>query len=174
MDASIFSRLLVMALIPLILLVLPVRLSYKPMMMLAFALWATGGLMMIRRGIELLGGLELDTTTLAIGVVAALVIGFVKGKFILGKASIRNILRLQAMETPQKPIHVYPLRSWVTIGIMLLISIALSVFGAPLFTRALVNLGIGMGLLVSSLLYLRYMNAMNAYPYLQSSEDPKP
>jgi hypothetical protein len=153
----------VMLLVPLVLAVLPIKLSFKPLMILAFALWATGGLMLIKKGLGFLQASNADMTTLIIGVVLAVIIGFAKGKFMLGKASIRNILRLQALKEPVRPIHVYPLRSWITIGIMLLISVSLTVFDTPPFTRALINLGIGMGLLVSSITYLRYMNAMNPY-----------
>jgi hypothetical protein len=153
----------VMLLIPLVLAVLPIKLTFKPLMILAFALWATGGLMLIKNGLGFLQLVEIDTTTLALGVGLALIIGFAKGKFVLGKASIRNILRLQALKEPVRPVHVYPLRSWITIGIMLLIGISMTVFQAPVFVRGLVNLGIGMGLLVSSVTYLRYMNAMNPY-----------
>ena len=126
-------------------------------------LWATGGFVLIKQGLGFLHTLQLDTMTLVVGVTLAILLGFAKGKFVLGKASIRNILRLQALKEPVRPIHVYPLKSWITIALMLLISISLTIFEAPIFARALVNLGIGMGLLVSSTTYLRYMNSMNPY-----------
>jgi hypothetical protein len=153
----------VMLLIPLVLAVLPIKLTFKPLMILAFALWATGGLMLLKNGLGFLQLAETSTLSVTIGVLLALMIGLAKGKFVLGKASIRNILRLQALKEPVRPVHVYPLRSWITIGIMLLIGVSLTVFNAPVFVRGLVNLGIGMGLLVSSITYLRYMNAMNPY-----------
>ncbi len=165
------KRVLIMLAFPVILALVPIRLNKVQLMKLAFSIWMAGGLVLSWRGIQFLSTSTLPMTTLVLAVFGALLIGMLKGKFVLNKSSIRNILRLQALESPQRPIHVYPLRSWIVIGVMLLISLSLNVFNVDTFIRGLVNLGVGMGLMSSSFVYLKYQNVL-AEPTAETTEAP--
>jgi hypothetical protein len=163
------KRLLIMLAFPVILAIVPIRLQKEQLLKLAFSIWMAGGLVLSWRGIQFLADTTLPMTTLILAVFGALLIGMLKGKFVLNKSSIRNIIRLQALEMPQRPIHVYPLRSWIVISIMLMISLSLNFFNVDTFIRGLVNLGVGMGLMTSSFIYLRYRSVLP-----DSGSDPSP
>ncbi|XVJ51321.1 MAG: hypothetical protein HEQ32_04250 [Vampirovibrio sp.] len=171
LDPQSLMRLATMVMIPLVLAAIPYRFEASSLMRLAFAIWMTGGLMLSFRGVHFLQESHASVMILSLSVVGALVLGMLKGKFILNKSSIRNILRLQALESPQKAIHVYPLRSWIVIGVMLLISIGLNIFQVNPFTRGLINLGVGMGLITSSFIYLKYLKSPFTPPVAEDDLD---
>jgi hypothetical protein len=91
-------------------------------------------------------------------IVIGLAIGYGKGKFVLSKTSQRNIERIDQFTEPKRPIQVYSIRSWIIIGVMVGISVLLTVLQTPLFWRGSVNLAIGFALVISSLTYLRAMS----------------
>lgn len=161
----------VMPFIALVLFLLPVRLSGTRLKGLAFALWLLGGLVMIGRGGWFLthaAGASLALQALI--VFAALLIGAAKGKFVLSKTSRRNIERLDALTEPQRPIHVYSIRSWMMILLMVMISASLTVFQASELLRGAVNLGIGAALIISSLAYAKSLTAPSSVVSLQNQE----
>jgi hypothetical protein len=147
-----------------VLFLLPIKMAPAQLKLLAFALWLIGGLILCWFGYlritegQAAGGID---PNMMVGViVAALVIGIAKGKFVLSKTSQRNIERIDAMTEPQKPMYVYSTKSWITIAVMVLLGVALNQGWIPLdlFWRGAVNLGIGSGLIISSLKYLRTLS----------------
>jgi hypothetical protein len=101
--------------------------------------------------------------------VLAAFIGLAKGRFVLSKTSARNIERIDTMnDEPKRPIHVYSVRSWIIIGIMVLISVSLTVFSVDNLIRGGINLAIGLGLIVSSLAYLKSLTTNASTPELKA------
>lgn len=147
----------VMPFLVLILLLLPIKLSSLKMKSLALILWLTGGFILLGRGVTfLLQNPEPPSSMLLIfSIVLAVVIGLAKGKFVLSKTSQKNIERIDAFTEPKAPIHVYSVRSWIIISLMVLISLSLTFFNAPALVRGAVNIGIGAALIVSSLAYMK-------------------
>ena len=141
------------------LLLLPIKLSSQQLKGLAFVLWLVGGIVLFWRGGMFLAqtGNQFSWAIEALVIVAAVIIGAAKGKFVLSKTSQKNIERLDNLTEPQRPIKVYSLRSWIMIGLMGLISILLTVFQTPDLLRGGVNLAIGMALVISSLAYAKSM-----------------
>jgi len=148
-----------MLLVFLVILLLPIKLAPGQLKLLAFSIWLIGGLIMIYFGIMRLtqGVGDMDIALVAGAVTAALIIGLAKGKFILSKTSERNIHRIEEMTEPQKPMMVYSMRSWIVIGVMILLGVSLNQgwIPLPIFWRGVVNIGIGTGLVISSLKYVR-------------------
>ncbi len=142
-----------------VLFLLPIKLAPGQLKLLAFSIWLIGGLIMVYLGIlrltEGMGSMDMAMVTGA--VTAALIIGLAKGKFILSKTSERNIHRIEEMTEPQKPMMVYSTRSWIVIAVMILLGMSLNQgwIPLPLFWRGVVNIGIGTGLVISSLKYVR-------------------
>jgi hypothetical protein len=164
-----------MPVIVLVLFLLPVRLSGTQLKGLAFALWLLGGLVMVwRGGLFLMQALTqtagASPALLALVVLVALIIGAAKGKFVLSKTSRRNIERLDALTEPQRPIHVYSIRSWMMILLMVMISVSLTLFHAPELLRGAVNLGIGAALIISSLAYAKSLTAPASATSLQNQK----
>jgi hypothetical protein len=151
----------IMPFIILLLLLLPIRLSGSQMKGLAFFIWLVGGIVLCVRGVTFINAAPEHPDALMLGVIAAaaLAIGFGKGKFVLSKTSNRNIERIDQFTEPKKPIQVYSVRSWVMIGIMVGISVALNILNVPLLWRGSINLAIGFALIISSLAYLRSLGS---------------
>lgn len=147
----------VMLFVLLALILLPFRLNTARLKGLAFLLWFLGGVILAWRGVSfwLSAPQTPDVTLLAMLAAGALIIGWGKGQFVLSKTARRNLDRLDAMTRPMRPIHVYGLRSWIIIGVMVLISLSLTWFGLDVLWRGAINLGIGISLLISSLVYVR-------------------
>ena len=155
-ELTALIRPLVMLAIPLTLWVLPIKAGYKPLVILAFLIWFSGGIMMSLRGVDFLTASGLPQSQLMLPLIAATIIGYLKGKFVLSKASSKNLVRLAEFTEPQKLIAVYPLRSWILIAVMIGLSLLITSFLAsqPLW-RGSINVGLGMALVASSLVYLK-------------------
>jgi hypothetical protein len=148
-----------MPLLALGLLLAPLQLQPRQLMWLAFSIWITGGVFLMVRALQFWQQLPPEAAPdpgLWLGVVAAsAAVGMAKGRFVLNKTSQRNIDRLRALAVAQRPYRVYSVRSWVMIALMVMISLSLTLFNAPLLWRGAVNLAVGLALVTSSLAYLR-------------------
>jgi len=148
-----------MPLMVIVLLLLPIRMMNRQLKVMAFFIWLVGGLVLLVRGAIFLWAASIaakaSIALLAFTVVLAAFIGLAKGRFVLSKTSARNIERLDSLTEAKRPMHVYSVRSWIIIGIMVLISVALTVFSVDNLIRGGINLAIGLGLIVSSLAYLK-------------------
>ncbi|WP_006788200.1 hypothetical protein [Thiorhodospira sibirica] len=135
----------------------PGRLAPLRLQQLAFALWLCGGLILLSYGLlRLSQGLHLGQLGWggAFGVLAgAVLLGLAKGQLIFKKSCIRNLARLHGLQSPQRAVQVYPLRSWLMIGLMLLLASSLNWFEVPLVWRGGVNITVGIALIISSLGY---------------------
>lgn len=160
-DGSSSLRLLIMPLIVLVLLVLPIRLQQRQMYQLAFLLWVLGGVILMLSGVYALQAKTppIESYILIPCLILSLGIGFGKGKFVLAKTSHKNIERIAQFTEPQRPIHVYSIRSWIVIALMVLISLSLNIFDAPMEWRGFVRLAVGFALIMSSLAYLKTTKA---------------
>ena len=151
-----------------LILVMPFKISQQMMLKLAFALWFAGGFILSYMGVVRItdASSTVSLMTLAVTVLVAMVIGVAKGNFVLGKTSRKNIERIMAFDGPQKPIHVYSMRSWMVVMLMVGLAVALNMLNVPTFWRGAVNLGIGLALITSSLAYLRVSASKAQMPAL--------
>lgn len=142
-----------------ILLLLPVKLTPRTLVKLAFFIWVLGGSVLAVMGVWRLAEASpgVAAPTLIIAGLVWLAVGIAKGRFVLAKTSERNIERIRLMTEPQRPIRVYSLRSWIVIGLTVALSLALTVLDTPPFWRGGINLAVGFALLISSLNYLAFL-----------------
>ena len=139
--------------------IVPIKLGKTGLIRLAQWLWLLGGVSLLLAGVNRLSSVmggsmgEISQPVLIGSLVAAVVIGSAKGRFVLGKTAQRNLDRLNAITEPQKLVQVYALRSWIMIGLMLLISASLTWLNAPMLWRGVVNVAVGLALMVSSRVY---------------------
>jgi hypothetical protein len=155
-----FLRPLVMLSLPLVLWLWPAKVSPRFLLQFAFAIWLAGGIVLTSNGMALLQGWLMtnpgaDWHQLIVPVILAAVVGYGKGRFVLGKTSARNIERIGQMSEPQKLIAVYSTRSWIVIAAMVGISVALTLSHIAPYWRGIINVGIGMGLMVSAQAYVQ-------------------
>ncbi|MFQ5673978.1 MAG: hypothetical protein ACE5G9_12900 [Nitrospinales bacterium] len=127
---------------------------------LAGGLWAVIGTFLIYRSVLLyqLAATEQGATELsiALSVLAGLAIGAAKGKFVLSKTARKNKTRIENLAVPLKIHHLFAKPFYGFIVGMMLLGVALRTFneylGGYLVVGA-VYCGIGMALIVSSLVY---------------------
>lgn len=127
---------------------------------LAGSVWALVGLFLMIRG-AIMYQTALDTqnasqTALAISIAASVVLGIIKGRFVLSKTARRNKSRIDRLEQPLKVHHVYAKSFYFMIVGMILLGVSLRTFNEYLggyVVVAAIYCGIGLALMVSSLVY---------------------
>ncbi len=127
---------------------------------LAGSVWGVVGLFLTVRGVHMyqLAMTEQQATQQAviISIIAALIIGGAKGKFVLSKTARRNKTRIDQLAEPVKAHQVYAKAFYFFILGMMLLGFLLRNFNEYLggyVVVAAVYCGIGIALMVSSLVY---------------------
>ena len=135
-------------------------LDKRNLIKLAGWLWVIIGFFLIYRA-ALLYQLAIEEQNAArlpivFSLLAGLVIGTIKGKFVLSKTALKNKLRIESLTVSPKIHHIFAKPFYGFIAGMMLLGIALRTFneyiGGYLVVGAIYS-GIGMALVVSSLVY---------------------
>lgn len=95
-------------------------------------------------------------TAVILAIIASLVLGAVKGRFVLSKTARRNKSRIEQLEEPLKLQHVYAKSFYFLIVGMIALGISLRAFNEYLGGFVVVGAiycGIGLALIVSSTVY---------------------
>ncbi len=127
---------------------------------IAGGLWCIIGLLLIFRGFGLyqLAGQEQHSTqvTIIISVITAVVIGLVKGKFVLSKTVQKNKARIYGLEDPVRIHQIFAKPFYILISMMIGLGILLRSYNEYLggyIVVATIYCGIGMALIISSRTY---------------------
>ncbi len=128
--------------------------------MLAGSIWGFVGLFLIYRG-WMMYQLAAETQNatqkaILVSLAAALVIGAIKGKFVLSKTARRNKNRIQNLSEPLKFHHVYAKSFYIFIIGMMVLGVLLRTWNEALggyLVVAAIYCGIGIALIISSLVY---------------------
>ncbi len=95
-------------------------------------------------------------TALIISIAISIIIGVAKGRFVLSKTARRNKSRIESIEGPLKVHHVYAKSFYILITGMIALGVTLRAYNESLggyVVVAAVYCGIGLALIVSSLVY---------------------
>lgn len=103
------------------------------------------------------GGREQATIAL---IAAALYIGFLKGKHVLGKSARRGIARLQTLPNPASIARIYGASYYMLLGSMILLGVAIKYTGIPSDLRGFIDLTVGTALIQGAVVYMRLANAL--------------
>ncbi|HET97885.1 MAG TPA: hypothetical protein ENN98_04195 [Desulfurivibrio alkaliphilus] len=123
--------------------------SISTHLLVAALLWSFIGIYLLVRGVLLYGdGLWWPP-------LLALLIGILKGHYLLARSARRNIERLLSMKDNSCLGAVYSLKMWLLVLLMMLGGRALRVVGTPEQWVALVYLAVGFALFLSSRLFWR-------------------
>ena len=140
---------------------------------LAGSIWGLVGLFLVVRGaIMYQAALETQNATqtaLAISIAVSIIVGVAKGRFVLSKTARRNKSRIESIEGPLKIHHVYAKSFYILIAGMIALGVTLRTFNEYLggyVVVAAVYCGIGLALMVSSLVYWK------AEPQTAAEENP--
>ncbi|MBI4384286.1 MAG: hypothetical protein HY579_09670 [Nitrospinae bacterium] len=134
----------------------------RNLLLIAGGVWVVVGIFLIFRGAHLyeLAVSEQHSTQSAIvfSGFMGLVIGAVKGRFVLSRTARKNIARIENLVAPLKIHHVFSKPFYAFIAGMMLLGFLLRYLNGYLggyVVVAAIYCGIGMALLVSSLVYWR-------------------
>ncbi len=116
------------------------------------SLWAFAGVMLLRKGLHLLNELA-DKQQATWLIAAALLVGFVKGRFVLAKTVVRITNHIASLPLPISFWTVYPKSYWLLLSSMMVIGFALRL--VPIEWRGFIDVAIGSALINGAMLYFR-------------------
>ncbi len=88
-------------------------------------------------------------------VVVALYIGYLKGRYVLGKAAQKGVSRILALPRPIALMKIYAPRYYLLLGLMILIGMSMKWLGVSKDLRGFVDIAIGAALINGAVVYFR-------------------
>jgi len=88
-------------------------------------------------------------------IVAALIIGFLKGRFVFAKTVQKMVARIASLSVPIRFTAVYTPSYWILIGCMMALGFLFRWLPIPLDLRGFLDVAIGSALINGSFLYFR-------------------
>lgn len=157
------------------------KFSHATLITLSGIVWLAVGLMLLRIGVNLLlppvGNGEfsaLSSTPLLtflspyLGMKGALLglllfalsVGYIKGRFVLGKSARKGVERILAFPNPTHLSNIYSFKYMILLGAMVALGISIKYLGIPNDIRGAIDIAIGIALLTGALFYFRYAGAL--------------
>jgi len=123
---------------------------------IAFFVWAAVGLGLFAAGSFFFfrGAAENSLFFNITGGVLALVIGFVKGNFVLRKVACRNLDRINGLPTHSSIFATFSVKNWLLVLLMIVIGRTIRLFGTPDSMIGVIYLAVGLALGSGSRFYL--------------------
>lgn len=152
------------------------KLSHKKLIVLSGLVWLAIGIYLLQMGLGfLVGGLQASATgeghlpmvkflsqyvggmeiAVLIVVMAALYIGYFKGRYVLGKSAKRGVERIQSFENPAPIKNIYSAKYYIIIGSMVALGISIKYMGLSNDVRGMVDVIIGSALVNGAMIYFR-------------------
>jgi len=94
-----------------------------------------------------------------------LLLGFLKGRMVLGKTAQRQVTRISTLPNPANLRHLYTKAHYILIASMIGLGISLRFIPITLDTRGMIDIAVGSALMNGAMLYFR--SAVN-YKYLKN------
>ena len=136
--------------------------SHSTLIYLSGLVWLIVGISLLRLGLGLLMGSELEATVITLIGVAAFIVGYFKGRFVLGKSANKGVERIRQMPNPVSITQIYSPKYYILLGGMILLGISIKYLGLSNGVRGFVDVAIGMALLTGALIYFRHAGEARA------------
>lgn len=117
--------------------------------------WFVAGVLLLYKGIHFIASAQIAEQTATWLMMAALVVGFLKGRFVLSKTVKRVVTRIQSLPLPIRFWNAYAPSYWILIGSMVLLGMSFKWLPLPLQYRGMVDVAIGSALVNGAMLYFR-------------------
>ncbi|MBS4168887.1 hypothetical protein [Parachlamydia sp. AcF125] len=152
------------------------KVSHKTLIVIAGSMWIGIGVFLLQLGLGFLmeavqslllqseGTYPLMNQLSAVGevkiaalalVVLSLLTGFFKGRVVLKKAVLRNLLRIKAFSDPTHLLNIYSRGNFLLIVAMIGLGVMMRVLGMPSDVRAFIDIAVGTALIQGGIYYLR-------------------
>lgn len=152
------------------------KLSHTKLIVISGLIWFTVGCWLLPLGLSLLseaskhelntgvtlpfirgiapyvGGFEQGMIAIVIG---ALMIGYVKGRFVLGKSAIKGMERIRSLPNPANLSGIYSPKYYMLLGGMVFLGMSIKWLGLPNDIRGFVDVTIGSALINGAMIYFR-------------------
>lgn len=132
-----------------------IHMKHKTIIAISGIVWFAIGFSLLRLGLHLLAlrGDQLAVLLMAAG----LIIGFFKGRFVLGKTALKGINRIESLPEPMPISQIYTPQFYGLIGFMIVLGMSIKYFGLGNDIRGTVDVAIGAALLNGSTFYFRHI-----------------
>jgi hypothetical protein len=159
------------------------KFSHSKLIVLSGAIWFTIGVYLLQLGLNLLiGGVNADMSaksfyplinflnpyigsvesTSILLLVVALFIGYVKGRYVLGKTAQKGVKRILSFPNPTKISNLYNGKYYLLMGLMVGLGISIKFLGISHDIRGVVDIAIGSALINGSIIYFRLSQTAKA------------
>lgn len=115
--------------------------------------WLVGGFFLMRKGLFLT--VHAGEQVSLIFVAAALIVGYLKGKFVLAKTARRMLQHILTLPTPLPWRRIYPFSYFLLIAAMFGMAALLNILPIPPQFRGFIDIAIGSALINGSMIYFR-------------------
>ena len=88
-------------------------------------------------------------------VAVSLLIGFLKGKYVLGKSAKQGVMRILDMPNPSPLKDIYSKKYYILLGLMIGLGVSMKYLGLPSDIRGFVDVAIGSALINGAMSYFR-------------------
>lgn len=144
--------------------------SHSTLIKLSGTLWLCIGIVLLSLGIFLVvngeigplktsispvfGGIEVATVAI---IAIALLIGYMKGRFVLGKSSRRIVNRIRSFPNPTSLTNLFSPAYLLLMGSMVLLGISIKYFGLPHDIRGFIDIAVGSALINGAVMTFRHL-----------------
>lgn len=152
------------------------KLSHTKLIVISGLIWFVIGIYLLRLGLNLMmasiAGLEnyplinmlrpylntAENVTLLL-VVLALMIGYFKGNFVLGKSARRGVERIRSFPNPTSIANIYSAKYYILLGTMIALGISIKYMGLNSDIRGFIDVIIGSALINGAMVYFKLAKA---------------
>jgi len=152
------------------------KLSHSKLIAISGLVWLAVGIYLLQLGLNLLltgvgqdlaasnfpllrmlapymGGLEMAIIAL---VVVALLIGYLKGRYVLGKSAKRGVERIRSFDNPAPLKNIYSAKYYILLAGMVGLGISIKYMGLSNDVRGLIDAAIGSALINGAMIYFQH------------------
>lgn len=113
---------------------------------------STSGYPLLRALAPYVGGVEAAILAL---VVVALLIGYFKGRYVLGKSARRGVERIRSFSDPVPLKNIYSAKYYILLGSMVALGISIKYLGLSNDVRGFIDAAIGAALINGAMVYFK-------------------
>ncbi len=84
-----------------------------------------------------------------------MLIGYSKGRYILGKSALKGVQRIRSFSNPTELKNIYSLKYYILLIIMIGLGVSMKYLGIPTDIRGLIDVAIGSALINGAMIYFR-------------------
>ena len=126
--------------------------SHRAWISISGFIWAAAGILLLYKGLKIISSFP-NKDAASLWVAAGLFVGFLKGRFVLGKTVQRISQRILSLPVPIRFIDAYPKSYWLVISLMMGLGMVMRL--VPDQWHGFIDVVVGSALINGAMLYFR-------------------